>query len=106
MKIKIKGNAKIEIDLTSEDTLSFDIKDNEERKFQKDFSQWYEENAILIEDYEKIMNTGTEEEKERVKGMIQIGVFQNEKKPGFFEQYNQMVQKLIEKDEAQAGRRK
>lgn len=68
--------------------------------------EWYEENTLLIEDYERVMSTGSEEEKERVKGMIQIGVFQNEKKPGFLEEYEKMVNQLIEQEEAKAGSKK
>ena len=61
---------------------------------------WYEDNTILIEEYEKIMNYGTEEEKEKAKKMFQIGVFQSEAKAGFFEEYEKMVQRLIERDDA------
>ncbi|MCK4613733.1 MAG: 2-oxoacid:ferredoxin oxidoreductase subunit beta [Thermoplasmata archaeon] len=62
--------------------------------------KWYEDNTILIEEYERIMDYGTEEERKNVKGMFQIGVFQNVKKAGFFEEYDKLVQRLIEKDDA------
>ncbi|KYK30234.1 MAG: 2-oxoglutarate synthase [Candidatus Proteinoplasmatales archaeon SG8-5] len=64
---------------------------------------WYEDNTILIEEYEKIMNYGTDDEKEKVKQMFQIGVFQNEVKAGFFEEYEKMVERLIERDDAKGG---
>ncbi len=60
---------------------------------------WYEKNTILIEEYDKTMNYGTEEEKEKVRGMIQIGEFQKVRKRGFFERYEELVAKLMEKDD-------
>ncbi len=60
---------------------------------------WYENNTILIEDYEKIMNYGTEEEKEAVKDKMQIGEFQNVEKVGFFEGYHDLVKELMKKDD-------
>jgi len=65
--------------------------------------QWYEDNTILIEDYEKIMDYGTDEEKKAVKSKIQIGVFQDEVKPGFFEAYDALVERLVEIDDKKAG---
>ena len=59
---------------------------------------WYDNNTILKEDYERIMKYGTEEEKEQVKDKIQLGVFQNIEKPGFFEAYEQLVNRLKEKE--------
>ena len=64
---------------------------------------WYEDNTILIEEYEKIMNYGTDEEKEPIKGMFQIGVFQNETKSGYFEEYDKLIQRLVERDDAQGA---
>ena len=61
---------------------------------------WYEELAILVEDYERIMNYGTEEEKEAVQDKYQIGVFQDLDKPGFFGEYEKLVNRLIEADDA------
>lgn len=60
--------------------------------------EWYDNNTILIEDYERIMNYGSEKEKENIKNMFPIGVFQDIEKPGFFEQYEKLVERLIEKD--------
>jgi len=56
--------------------------------------EWYDNNTILIEDYERIMNYGSEKEKEEVKDMIPVGVFQDLEKPGFFEQYEKLVERL------------
>jgi len=61
---------------------------------------WYEDNTILIEEYEKIMGFGTEEEKAAAKEMIQVGVFQHEKKAGFFEEYEKLVDRLVARDAA------
>jgi hypothetical protein len=44
------------------------------------------------------MEYGTEKEKEEIKNMFPIGVFQDIEKPGFFEQYEKLVNRLIEKD--------
>ncbi len=43
------------------------------------------------------MNYGTEEEKEKIKDKMQIGVFQDIQKPGFFEEYEKLVMKIQEK---------
>ena len=61
---------------------------------------WYEENSILTEEYDRIMNYGTEEEKEKTKNMIKIGVFQNVEKAGFFEEYEKLCDRLIARDNA------
>ena len=57
--------------------------------------EWYDNNTILIEDYERIMNYGTEKEKEEVKNMFPIGVFQDLNNPGFFEQYEKLVDRVM-----------
>jgi len=59
--------------------------------------KWYDDNTILIEDYNKIMKYGTDEEKEKIKNKIQCGVFQDIEKSGFFEQYEKLVERLQEK---------
>ena len=56
--------------------------------------KWYDDNTILIEEYNKIMEYGTDEEKEKIKNKIQLGVFQDIEKPGFFEQYEKLVERL------------
>lgn len=65
---------------------------------------WYDTNTILIEEYEKIMDFGTEEEKENAKKLFQIGVFQNSRKSGFFEEYEKLVNRIIERDDIKFGR--
>jgi len=60
--------------------------------------KWYDDNTILIEDYERIMNYGSEKEKEEIKNMFPIGVFQDIDKPGFFEAYKNLVNKVMKKD--------
>jgi 2-oxoglutarate ferredoxin oxidoreductase subunit beta len=57
---------------------------------------WYDENTILIEDYERIMKYGDEEEKKKVKNKMQIGVFQDIEKAEFFDEYNKLVKTLME----------
>ena len=59
--------------------------------------KWYDYNTILIEDYDKIMKYGSDEEKEKIKNKMQIGVFQDIQKAGFFEQYEKLVNRLQEK---------
>jgi 2-oxoglutarate/2-oxoacid ferredoxin oxidoreductase subunit beta len=59
--------------------------------------KWYDDNTILIEDYSKTMKYGTDEEKEKIKNKMQIGVFQDIQKPGFFEQYEKLVERLQDK---------
>jgi len=58
--------------------------------------EWYDNNTILIEDYERIMNYGTEEEKKQIRHMFPIGVFQDFDKPGFFEEYEKLVNRLMD----------
>ena len=60
--------------------------------------QWYDDNTILIEDYERIMTYGSDKEKEEVKYKFPIGVFQDWEKPGFFEQYEKLVDRLLERE--------
>ena len=59
--------------------------------------EWYENNTILIEEYEKIMMYGTEEEKNQVKQMIQVGVFQNIEKPEFCTEYHKLLERIADK---------
>ncbi len=56
--------------------------------------QWYDDNTILLEDYQRIMMYGSPKEKEEVENKITIGVFQNIEKPEFFEKYHKMVDRL------------
>jgi 2-oxoglutarate ferredoxin oxidoreductase subunit beta len=66
--------------------------------------KWYEDHTILIEDYEKAMNYGSDEEKAAMDGMIQIGVFQQLTKPGFFEENQKLIDRLVERDDALAAK--
>ena len=59
---------------------------------------FYDNNTILIEEYQKIMNYGTEKEKEKIKDKMQIGVFQDIQKSGFFEEYEKLVDRLQSKE--------
>jgi 2-oxoglutarate ferredoxin oxidoreductase subunit beta len=68
--------------------------------------EWYDNNTILIEDYKRIMNYGTEEEKNKVKEKYQIGVFQDIEKSGFFEQYDKLLKRLQQpKTKAKGGKK-
>jgi 2-oxoglutarate ferredoxin oxidoreductase subunit beta len=64
----------------------------------KEHWRWYDDNTILIEDYERIMKYGTEEEKEEARQKIQIGVFQDIQKPGFFELYEELLNRLAKEE--------
>jgi 2-oxoglutarate ferredoxin oxidoreductase subunit beta len=72
----------------------------------KQLWEWYDNNTILIEDYERIMNYGTEKEKEEVKNMFPIGVFQDIQKPGFFGEYEKLVNRLMDRDSKQKVKQK
>lgn len=60
---------------------------------------WYENNTILIEEYDRIMTYGTQEEKDVVNEKYKIGVFQKEEKTGFFEGYDKLVKRITESDD-------
>ena len=62
----------------------------------KELWKWYDENTILIDEYERIMKYGSEEEKERASKMIKIGVFQDIEKPEYFEEYYKLIDRLKE----------
>ncbi len=65
--------------------------------------KWYDDNTMLAEEYDKIMNYGTEEEKAGLESKIKIGVFQHIKKVGFFEAYGEQVKNLMAKDDKKWG---
>ena len=67
--------------------------------------EWYDNNTILIEDYEKIMTYGDDIEKEKIKKMIQIGVFQDIEKPEFFEKYANLVSRVMGKTETPSSKK-
>lgn len=60
---------------------------------------WYENNTMLIEDFDRIMDHGTDEEKAKARDMFKIGVFQKLEKPGFFSEYKKLVARITEKDD-------
>jgi 2-oxoglutarate ferredoxin oxidoreductase subunit beta len=64
---------------------------------------WYEDNTMLMEDYDRIMDYGSEEEQAAAKNMIKIGVFQHQERAGFFGEYDKMVTNLMEADDAKWG---
>ncbi len=68
--------------------------------------KWYDDNTMLMEDYDKIMKYGTEEEKDQVKHKIPLGVFQDIQKPGFFELYEKLVERLQTKSDKPKGAKK
>ena len=68
--------------------------------------EWYDKNTILIEDYKRIMKYGSEKEKEEIKDMFPIGVFQDIEKPGLFERYEKLVEQVMGKNQKSAGKKK
>ncbi len=64
---------------------------------------WYEDNTMLMEDYDRIMDYGTEEEIAAAKNKIKIGVFQHQERSGFFGEYDKMTTRLMEQDDAKWG---
>lgn len=65
--------------------------------------KWYEDNTMLIEDFDRIMDHGTDEEKAKARDMFKIGVFQKLEKPGFFSEYKKLVARITEKDDMLKG---
>ena len=65
--------------------------------------KWYEDNTMLMEDYDRIMDYGSDEEIAAAKNMIKIGVFQHQKRDGFFEEYEKLTTRLMEQDDAKWG---
>jgi 2-oxoglutarate/2-oxoacid ferredoxin oxidoreductase subunit beta len=65
---------------------------------------WYEKNTMLIEDYNKVMEYGTEEEKAAIDQKLKIGVFQNTGKAGFFGEYEKLVNRIVQQDDIKFGR--
>jgi 2-oxoglutarate ferredoxin oxidoreductase subunit beta len=62
--------------------------------------KWYEDNTMLMEEFDRIMEHGTPGEKVAAQQMVKIGVFQKLDKPGFFGEYHKMVDRLTGKDDA------
>ncbi|MEF8874479.1 MAG: hypothetical protein V5A88_07415, partial [Candidatus Thermoplasmatota archaeon] len=58
----------------------------------EEFWNWYEEKTILAEEYDRIEQFGSEEEKENLEDKIKIGVLHEEGK----ESLSERIQDLIE----------
>lgn len=56
--------------------------------------EWYRDKVILIEEYNRIMKYGTEEEKKRAKEKITIGEFIDIDKPEFMEEWELLVERM------------
>ncbi len=69
----------------------------------KNLWDWYENNSVLAEEYDKIMNYGTDEEKAATINKIKIGVFQHTEKVGFFEAYEEQIKNLMANDDKKWG---
>lgn len=48
--------------------------------------QWYEDNLILIDEFERIERFGTSDEKRSLMGKLKIGIFQDTERPCFMDQ--------------------
>jgi 2-oxoglutarate ferredoxin oxidoreductase subunit beta len=55
---------------------------------------WYDEQCMYKEDYDKVMAYGTPEEREKTKDKITIGVLQDIEKPEFTTEYAKVVERL------------
>lgn len=64
---------------------------------------YYDDLTILIEDYDKIMATGTPTEQKAIQDKVQIGVFADNPIEGFFSKYGKLVDKLVPPKPSQAG---
>ena len=54
---------------------------------------WYRDNVVLIEEYDRIMKYGTEEEKEKTRQKITIGEFIDIEKPEFMDEWKLLVER-------------
>ena len=61
---------------------------------------WYDNNSILVEEHDRIMDFGTDEEKAKIAGKYKIGVFQDLDKPGFIAEYGKLVDRVTAADDA------
>jgi 2-oxoglutarate ferredoxin oxidoreductase subunit beta len=59
---------------------------------------WYQDNVILIDDYERIQKFGTPEEKRSLTGKLKIGVFQDIEKKSFSETLKEQIEALQGKE--------
>lgn len=67
----------------------------------EDAWQWYRDNVVLIDEYERVQRFGTEEEKRDIVGKIKIGVFQDIVKPNFTEELEKQIAGLRHRETVQ-----
>jgi 2-oxoglutarate ferredoxin oxidoreductase subunit beta len=56
--------------------------------------QWYKDNVILIDEYQRIERFGTLEEKRSLQGKLKIGVFQDVEKVSFTDAMEEQIKQL------------
>ena len=61
----------------------------------KQLWRWYENNSMLIEEYERIQKYGTQEEKDFAEDKIKIGVLHQKEKPEYTEEYKKLIKKVM-----------
>jgi 2-oxoglutarate ferredoxin oxidoreductase subunit beta len=54
--------------------------------------EWYKDNTILIDEYERIEKFGSEAEREALRDKMKIGVFQDIERESFTEQWKRFVE--------------
>ncbi len=65
---------------------------------------WYKDNVVLIDDYERIQRFGTPEEKQEIAYKLKIGVFQDTERPSFSQQLQAQIDALhVDRDYNQVG---
>jgi 2-oxoglutarate ferredoxin oxidoreductase subunit beta len=66
---------------------------------------WYKDNVVLLDDFERVEKFGTPEEKQAIQGKLKIGVFQDTERPSFTQQLEAQnaalrVDRMVEKEYA------
>jgi 2-oxoglutarate ferredoxin oxidoreductase subunit beta len=65
---------------------------------------WYKDNVVLIDDYERIQKFGSPEEQQEVAHKLKIGVFQDTERPSFSQQLQAQIDALrVDRDYNQVG---
>ncbi len=54
--------------------------------------QWYRDNVVLLDEYERIEKFGTEEEKRWLAGKLRIGVFQDSERASFMDELRRQIE--------------
>lgn len=62
----------------------------------EDFWEWYDDRTMLDEDYEMIMEHGSEEEIEKIKDKIRVGVLHQEEKRSLGERIQELIEEVQE----------